>query len=97
VAWSCSDGIKNGAETDIDCGGGACATCTNGKTCSANTDCASAYCSAGACQDSSCAGIPNVTNGTVTINSGASAQTWLGNWCVGSGAGVTVNGNLTVQ
>jgi hypothetical protein len=41
---SCSDGIKNGNETDLDCGGGTCAPCVVGKACAADTDCASNAC-----------------------------------------------------
>ena len=44
---SCSNGIKDGAETDVDCGGGACPRCDGGKTCSAAADCASDRCVAG--------------------------------------------------
>jgi hypothetical protein len=47
---TCSDGIKNANETDIDCGGGTCPRCTFGKTCTSRGDCLSAFCSAGACQ-----------------------------------------------
>ena len=47
---TCSDGVKNGSESDVDCGGGACARCATGKSCGSRTDCASALCSGGACQ-----------------------------------------------
>jgi hypothetical protein len=46
----CTDGIKNGNETDVDCGGGTCPRCATGKTCSTRNDCASARCNAGTCQ-----------------------------------------------
>src|SRR5689334_7392503 len=36
---SCSDGTRNGSETDVDCGG-ACAPCALGGACSADADCA---------------------------------------------------------
>lgn len=45
----CFNGVQDGAETDIDCGGGTCTTCANGDTCSVNSDCTSAYCVAGVC------------------------------------------------
>ena len=48
-APTCSDGIKNGAETGVDCGG-SCPACANGQTCAARTDCASARCASGTCQ-----------------------------------------------
>lgn len=38
---SCSDGIKNGAETDVDCGGNVCSACNAGRTCTLNSDCVS--------------------------------------------------------
>ena len=43
---SCTDAVKNGAETDVDCGGGTCGTCAAGKTCAVDVDCASATCKA---------------------------------------------------
>jgi hypothetical protein len=48
VAASCSDGIRNGTETDIDCGG-ACAPCDDGRTCTAARDCTVGSCFAGRC------------------------------------------------
>jgi hypothetical protein len=47
---TCSDGIKNGTETDIDCGG-RCPRCPNGKTCTSRNDCATAYCSENTCKN----------------------------------------------
>lgn len=44
VLPTCSDGILNGAETDLDCGGGNCAACGNGKTCALARDCTSNLC-----------------------------------------------------
>lgn len=46
---TCSDGTRNGTETDVDCGGN-CARCANGKRCAIGTqenrnNCASAACS----------------------------------------------------
>jgi len=38
-AGTCSDGTKNGAETDVDCGGGTCSPCPDGKACVASSDC----------------------------------------------------------
>jgi hypothetical protein len=37
----CSDGVKNNAETDLDCGGGTCSGCADGLVCAADTDCVS--------------------------------------------------------
>jgi len=40
----CTNGKKDGGETDIDCGGSACPSCSNGMACSTNKDCTSGYC-----------------------------------------------------
>jgi hypothetical protein len=45
----CENGVKDMAETDIDCGGGTCRRCAGGRQCSADTDCASGSCSGGTC------------------------------------------------
>ncbi|MDB4933792.1 MAG: hypothetical protein JWP87_764, partial [Labilithrix sp.] len=44
-----TDGIKNGDETDVDCGGKACGACTVGKVCNVPTDCRSNACTNNAC------------------------------------------------
>ena len=41
---SCSDGVRNGRETDVDCGGSDCAPCETGAGCCDSSDCASAVC-----------------------------------------------------
>ncbi|HMR10676.1 MAG TPA: hypothetical protein PKA88_33090 [Polyangiaceae bacterium] len=45
---SCHDGIKNGPESDVDCGGD-CPPCALGKTCSSARDCVSGRCADGEC------------------------------------------------
>ena len=49
----CADGIKNGAESDVDCGGGICSRCQGGQICNSRNDCHTALCTGGTCQ--SCA------------------------------------------
>ena len=46
---SCTDGVKNGGETDLDCGGSDCGPCVIGKACAKNADCASAACEMNKC------------------------------------------------
>nr|MBA3500495.1 hypothetical protein [Deltaproteobacteria bacterium] len=58
---SCTDGIKNGQETDVDCGG-SCDGCANGKVCSTGPDCENGICTGGACVASTCS--DGVKNGT---------------------------------
>jgi hypothetical protein len=50
----CSDGVKNGAETSIDCGGADCSRCAVGDTCKANADCQSNICTGGKCVAAAC-------------------------------------------
>ncbi|RAL20327.1 hypothetical protein DL240_17245 [Lujinxingia litoralis] len=39
VVATCTDGLQNGAETDIDCGGSECEACAPGKACQEEGDC----------------------------------------------------------
>ena len=48
-APTCGDGVQNGNETDVDCGGPTCAKCADGKRCATATDCASGVCTGGVC------------------------------------------------
>ncbi|MFB6262190.1 MAG: fibrinogen-like YCDxxxxGGGW domain-containing protein [Bradymonadaceae bacterium] len=50
VSPSCSDGVRNQDETDIDCGGEHCAPCPTGKQCSRDRDCQSGVCVGGTCR-----------------------------------------------
>jgi hypothetical protein len=47
---TCTDGVKNGSETDIDCGGPNCPKCGTGKACTRAADCASDICQSRVCQ-----------------------------------------------
>lgn len=49
VPAQCTDGVQNGAETAIDCGGGTCAPCTVGQGCGADSDCDTSACSGSVC------------------------------------------------
>jgi hypothetical protein len=51
---SCSNGVQDGDETSIDCGGERCGQCL-GKTCAENTSCASGFCVDNVCCGKSCA------------------------------------------
>ena len=73
---TCSDGILNGAETDVDCGGGTCQTCALGKKCLTSGDC-----STNSCQSHVCAATcsDGVKDGTETdIDCGGSCPTKCG-------------------
>ena len=62
---TCIDGIKNGWETDVDCGGRSCDACPAGKHCNSNSECQSQVCSNGLCVEASCR-LDGVKNGTET-------------------------------
>ena len=61
AAPKCDDGIKNGTETDVDCGG-SCTGCAEGKFCAAGPDCENGICTSGNCAAPSCT--DGVKNGT---------------------------------
>ncbi len=57
---TCSDGILNQDESDVDCGGSSCVACLPGDTCNAAGDCDSAVCTGGVCQAPTCSdGVQN--------------------------------------
>jgi hypothetical protein len=59
----CLDGLKNGGETGVDCGGGTCIGCgLVMDACSVNFDCQSSNCKGGVCQPAS-AGVLYKTGG----------------------------------
>lgn len=45
----CFNGLKNGSESDVDCGGGCLAKCALGRTCVQSLDCSSNACQDGVC------------------------------------------------
>lgn len=58
-APSPTDGVRNGGEADVDCGGGAAPRCAAGLACAAASDCASRACGA----DGKCQVAPSCTGG----------------------------------
>jgi len=60
---ACDDGLKNGDETDVDCGG-TCSKCVDTKVCSGASDCSSGVCTDGHCAKPQC--VDGVKNGTET-------------------------------
>jgi hypothetical protein len=48
-APTCTDTLKNGDESDVDCGGAKCPGCANGKACSVAGDCVSKACTSKTC------------------------------------------------
>jgi hypothetical protein len=61
---SCNDTVRNGAETDVNCGGSVCGACADGKLCDVGTDCQSKICDSGYCAAPYCR--DGVQNGAET-------------------------------
>ena len=68
ITDQCVDHHQDGSETDVDCGGGSCATCAIGKTCAQGSDCASGYCDPSS-HKCACGGV-----GQACCNGGACTQ-----------------------
>ncbi len=88
VAAQCNDLTKNGAETDVDCGGGGCPPCGFDKICGSSNDCVSQSCVGGHCA-ATCTDMAK--NGSETdVDCGGSCATKCA-----SGKGCLANGDCT--
>jgi hypothetical protein len=76
----CSDGERNGTETDVDCGG-ACAPCEGGKACKVGGDCRGAVCRNLACIPDHCGDGAPSGNETDEDCGGSCSQCALGMGC----------------
>ncbi len=52
--YACSDKIKDGDESDVDCGGSCSAKCPTGRACGSNSDCRTSFCVSGICKAGNC-------------------------------------------
>ncbi len=81
VPATCSDGIKNGNESDVDCGGSCANKCSDGQVCAMSSDCLSSVCFAGVCQTASCAdGVKNGSESDIDCG-GSCAKCAVGRQC----------------
>lgn len=96
-AATCTDGIRNGNETGVDCGG-SCPPCATGQTCTSRADCASALCAGGVCETCDLVSNPCGMNGAVpcvctslVLGSAPQCRQVTGNppTCAGCPAGTT--------
>jgi hypothetical protein len=70
---SCGDGIKNGDEADVDCGGQCPDKCDDGQSCGGGDDCESGVCTNNVCMAPSC--FDGLQNGDETdVDCGGSCQ-----------------------
>jgi alpha-tubulin suppressor-like RCC1 family protein len=75
--------VKNAAETDVDCGGGACGKCADDKACAAASDCVSGVCTANKCVAPACTDtVKNGTESDVDCGGTCSAKCALTKQCV---------------
>jgi hypothetical protein len=51
---TCTDGVKNGSETGLDCGSPSCGACPDGEGCAEAADCLSGVCWAAECMAPTC-------------------------------------------
>ena len=61
---SCVNGVRDGTESDTDCGGSSCEGCAPGQHCCAGTDCSALVCILDVCAGASC--VDGVQNGNET-------------------------------
>jgi cysteine-rich repeat protein len=91
---SCTDNVKNGSETDVDCGG-TCDVCAILEACSAPADCVSGICSNGTCAAPTCSDmVKNGAESDVDCGGGACPFCPDSLGCVSStdcGSGVCTN------
>jgi hypothetical protein len=59
---SCSDGVQNGDENGLDCGGSHCSARCNGEACAGASECKSGQCSDAVCCDTACDGACSACN-----------------------------------
>ena len=80
---SCHDGMKDGDETGIDCGGPTCAACATGQGCLVGTDCVSRVCSGMLCQAPTCSdGVKNGSETDIDCGGIACPACFVGKQCL---------------
>ncbi len=81
VGNHCQDRVRDGDETDVDCGG-SCLACAASRACAASDDCQSGTCSAGACTAPTCTdGIENGFEGDIDCGGVCSTKCVRGQRC----------------
>lgn len=69
----CDDLLRNGEESDVDCGG-TCGPCSIGRSCDSSPDCTNGNCVSGRCAPLPCEnGVLDTANGETDIDCGGSA------------------------
>ncbi len=82
----CTDGVLNGTETGVDCGGPTCSSCVPGQGCLVAGDCDSGVCTGNICQAPTCVdGVQNGSETDVDCGGACGATCALGDSCGGGG------------
>jgi len=82
AAPTCVDTVKNGTETDVDCGGASCAPCAAGQICIVAGDCQSSVCTGGICQVATCTdGVKNAAETDIDCGGGTCGLCAVGQTC----------------
>ncbi|MDE2201895.1 MAG: hypothetical protein KGJ38_04120 [Burkholderiaceae bacterium] len=82
-APTCIDGLRDGQETDVDCGGGTCSACAAGRHCAVPSDCTTGVCASGVCQAASCFdGVKNGSETAIDCGGGACGACAAGQTCL---------------
>lgn len=84
----CANGVKDRAETDVDCGGGTCPACTPDKFCSVTADCSIGHCALGRCMP--------IEHVVVIMQENRSFDSYFGTYPGADGIPVDGNGVPTV-
>jgi hypothetical protein len=84
-APSCSDGVKNGVETDVDCGGTCPTPCAPNKGCKLDADCTGNRCSGSVCLPVCTDGVQDGSETGVDCGGPACAPCSTGGGCVFDG------------
>ncbi len=84
VAASCGDMVKNGTESDVDCGG-TCTPCSPGQKCVGASDCLGGFCAGGFCQATCSDTLKDNAETDVDCGGPSCAGCALGKACVGDG------------
>lgn len=82
VPASCRDGIANGDETDVDCGGSVCGPCADGRGCQLPRDCIGRLCTNGLCDATCSDGLRNQDESDVDCGGTTCAACLDGRRCV---------------
>jgi hypothetical protein len=81
IAAQCDDTVRNGAETDVDCGGGTCAPCGYDKLCGSDSDCKGQSCVGSHCAASCTDGEKNGSETAVDCGGACTTKCASGKTC----------------